>query len=79
MENQKNNAMMSQKQITVTYTVEEAIKIAEVFDMMLGNLAVSVMEEGVDRRNLDDALVLNAFFGRLRQGVYNAVLGENEG
>lgn len=79
MENQKNNAMMSQKQITVTYTVEEAIKIAEVFDMMLGNLAVSVMEEGVDRRNLDDALVLNAFIGRLRQGVYNAVLGENEG
>lgn len=78
MENQKNNAMMSQKQITVTYTVEEAIKIAEVFDMMLGNLAVSVMEEGVDRRNLDDALVLNAFIGRLRQGVYNAVLGENE-
>ena len=47
--------------------------------MMLGNLAVSVMEEGVDRRNLDDALVLNAFIGRLRQGVYNAVLGENEG
>ena len=79
MENQKNNAMMSQKQITVTYTVEEAIKIAEVFDMMLGNLAVSVMEEGVDRRNLDDALVLNAFIGRLRQGVYNAVLGESEG
>lgn len=79
MENQKNNAMMSQKQITVTYTVEEAIKIAEVFDMMLSNLAVSVMEEGVDRRNLDDALVLNAFIGRLRQGVYNAVLGESEG
>lgn len=79
MENQKNNAMMSQKQITVTYTVEEAIKIAEVFDMMLSNLAISVMEEGVDRRNLDDALVLNAFIGRLRQGVYNAVLGENEG
>lgn len=79
MENQKNNAMMSQKQITVNYTVEEAIKIAEVFDMMLSNLAVSVMEEGVNRRNLDDALVLNAFIGRLRQGVYNAVLGESEG
>lgn len=68
--------MMAQKKITVTYTVEEAIKIAEVFDMMLSNLAVSVMEEGVDRKNLDDALVLNAYIGKLRQGVYNAVLGE---
>ena len=76
METTQCKAMMAQKKITVTYTVEEAIKIAEVFDMMLSNLAVSVMEEGVDRNNLDDALVLNAYIGKLRQGVYNAVLGE---
>lgn len=76
METTQCNAMMAQKKITVTYTVEEAIKIAEVFDMMLSNLADSVMEEGVDRKKLDDALVLNAYVGKLRQGVYNAVLGE---
>lgn len=76
METTQFNARMAQKKITVTYTVEEAIKIAEVFDMMLSNLAVSVMEEGVDRKNLDDALVLNAYIGDLRQGVYNAVLEE---
>lgn len=76
MENQIRNAMMAQKQLTVTYTVEEAIKIAEVFDMMLSNLAVSVMEEGVNRRCLDDALVLNVFVGRLRQCVFDIVMGE---
>ena len=70
------NAMMAQKQLTVTYTVEEAIKIAEVDDMMLGNLARDVTEGEADRKLLDDALVLNLFVGRLRQGVYNAVLGE---
>ena len=75
MENQISIAMMAQKQLTVTYTVDEAIKIAEVFDMMLSNLAVSVMEDGVDRRKLDDALVLNVFVGRLRQAVYDVVLG----
>ncbi len=68
--------MMAQKQLTVTYTVEEAIKIAEVYDMMLGNLARDVTEGEADRKLLDDALVLNLFVGRLRQGVYNAVLGE---
>ena len=76
MENQIRNAMMAQKQLTVTYTVEEAIKIAEVFDMMLSNLARDVTEGEADRKMLDDALVLNLFVGRLRQGVYNAVLGE---
>ena len=76
MENQISNAMMAQKQLTVTYTVEEAIKIAEVYDMMLGNLARDVTEGEADRKLLDDALVLNLFVGRLRQGVYNAVLGE---
>ena len=75
MENQISNAMMAQKQLTVTYTVEEAIKIAEVFDMMLSSLAVDVMENGADRRKLDDALVLNVFVGRLRQAVYDVVLG----
>ena len=39
METTQCNAMMAQKQLTVTYTVEEAIKIAEVYDMMLSNLA----------------------------------------
>lgn len=76
MENQISNAMMAQKKLTVTYTVEEAIKIAEVFDMMLSNLAVSVMEDGVDRRKLDDALVLNVFVGRLRQAVFDVVMNE---
>ena len=76
MEKQTSNAMMAQKKITVTYTVEEAIKIAEVFDMMLSNLTVDVMENGADRRKLDDALVLNVMIGKLRQGVYNAVLRE---
>ena len=75
MENQISNAMMAQKQLTVNYTVEEAIKIAEVFDMMLSSLAVDVMENGADRRKLDDALVLNVFVGRLRQAVYDVVLG----
>ena len=76
METTQCYAMMAQKKITVTYTVEEAIKIAEVFDMMLGNLARDVTEGEADRKLLDDALVLNLFVGRLRQGVYNAVLGE---
>lgn len=76
METTQCNAMMAQKQLTVTYTVEEAIKIAEVYDMMLGNLARDVTEGEADRKLLDDALVLNLFVGRLRQGVYNAVLGE---
>ena len=76
METTQCNAMMAQKQFTVTYTVEEAIKIAEVFDMMLSNLARDVTEGEADRKLLDDALVLNLFVGRLRQGVYDAVLGE---
>ena len=76
METTQCNVMMAQKQLTVTYTVEEAIKIAEVYDMMLGNLARDVTEGEADRKLLDDALVLNLFVGRLRQGVYNAVLGE---
>ena len=76
METTQCKAMMAQKKITVTYTVEEAIKIAEVFDMMLSNLARDVTEGEADRKLLDDALVLNLFVGRLRQGVYNAVLGE---
>lgn len=76
METTKNNAMMAQKQITVTYTVEEAIKIAEVFDLMLSNLACDVSEGEAEHQLLDDALVLNLFVGKLRQGVYNAVLGE---
>ena len=44
--------------------------------MMLSNLARDVTEGEADRKLLDDALVLNLFVGRLRQGVYNAVLGE---
>ena len=76
METTQCNVMMAQKQLTVTYTVEEAIKIAEVYDMMLSNLARDVTEGEADRKLLDDALVLNLFVGRLRQGVYNAVLGE---
>ena len=76
METTQCNAMMAQKQLTVTYTVEEAIKIAEVYDMMLGNLSRDVTEVEADRKLLDDALVLNLFVGRLRQGVYDAVLGE---
>lgn len=76
MEKQTSNAMMAQKKITVTYTVEEVIKIDEVFDMMLSNLGRDVIEGNADATMLDNALVLNMFLGRLRHGVYNVVMGE---
>ena len=76
MEEQTSNAMMAQKKITVTYTVEEVIKIDEVFDMMLSNLGRDVIEGNADATMLDNALVLNMFLGRLRHGVYNVVMGE---
>ncbi len=73
MENQENKQIAFQE-VSVTYTVEEAIEFARVFDNMLDVVASNVFDEGTDKKLLEDALLANLFVKRLREKVYNAVL-----
>jgi len=87
MENKKNNETMEKvsmsgttafKQVTVTYTAEEAIRLVQSYDKMLNLLVRDVAEGEAEKKVLDDALLANIFVGRLRDKIFNAVLGEEK-
>ena len=73
-----NYGAVATQKVTITYSVEEAIRLADTFDKMLNAVVCMVTEGEADRKLLDEALAANIFVGTLRSKVYNAVLGECE-
>lgn len=78
METFFNNAAIAVQDVTVTYSVEESIRLVQTFDDMLNAVVCAVAEGEEDKRLLDDALTANIFVGKLRRQIYNAVLGEEK-
>lgn len=78
METFFNNAAVAAQNVTVTYSVEEAIRLVHTFDNMLNAIVCMVAEGEENKRLLDDALTANIFVGKLRGQIYNAVLGEEK-
>lgn len=78
METNFNNAAIAAQGVTVTYSVEEAIRLVQTFDEMLNAVVCMVADGEVDKRLLDDALTANIFVGKLRGQIYDVVLGENK-
>ena len=78
METIFNNAAVAVQDVTVTYSVEESIRLVQTFDDMLNAVVCAVAEGEEDKRLLDDALTANIFVGKLRRQIYNAVLGEEK-
>lgn len=78
METIFNNAAVAVQDVTVTYSVEESIRLVQTFDNMLNAIVCAVAEGEEDKKLLDDALTANIFIGKLRGQIYNAVLGENK-
>lgn len=78
METIFNNAAVAVQDVTVTYSVEESIRLVQTFDNMLNAIVCAVAEGEEGKMLLDDALTANIFIGKLRGQIYNAVLGENK-
>lgn len=78
METIFNNAAVAVQDVTVTYSVEESIRLVQTFDNMLNAVVCAVAEGEEDKRLLDDALTANIFVGKLRGQIYDVVLGENK-
>ncbi len=77
METIFNNAAIAAQGVTVTYSVEEAIRLVQTFDEMLNAVVCMVADGEVDKRLLDDALTANIFIGTLREQIYNVTLGKD--
>ena len=78
METTINYGAVAAQNVTVTYSVEEAIRLVHTFDNMLNAVVCTVAEGEEDKKLLDDALTANIFVGKLRGQIYNVVLGEGE-
>jgi len=78
METTINHGAVAAQNVTVTNSVEEAIRLVHTFDNMLNAIVCAVAEGEEGKMLLDDALTANIFIGKLRGQIYNAVLGENK-
>lgn len=78
METTINHGAIAVQDVTVTYSVEEAIRLVHTFDKMLNAVVCAVAEGDEDKKLLDEALTANIFVGKLRGQIYNVVLGESE-
>ena len=78
METIFNNAAVAVQDVTVTYSVEESIRLVQTFDNMLNAIVCAVAEGEEGKKLLDDALTANIFIGKLRGQIYDVVLGEKK-
>ena len=61
METTINHGAVALQDVTVTYSVEEAIRLVHTFDNMLNAIVCAVSEGEEDKKLLDDALTANIF------------------
>lgn len=78
METTINHGAVAAQNVTVTYSVEEAIRLVHTFDNMLNAIVCAVAEGEENKKLLDDVLTANIFIGTLRGQIYDVVLGENK-
>lgn len=78
METTINHGAIAAQNVTVTFSVEEAIRLAHTFDNMLNAIVCAVAEGEEDKKLLDDALTANISIGKLRGQIYDVVLGESK-
>ena len=77
MENTINHGAIAAENVTVTFTVEEAIRLTQTFERMLNAIEAKVEEGEEDKNLLKEAMTANIFVSKLRGQIFNVVLGES--